>query len=108
MDGEVAATAAGSPDGSGFRAVINANAPGALAENRVRVLACARGGIVACWIARLLPDHRSARVERTPQPRYLSSRIEGVNVIPTNIPSGVMKRLTVWPHGSLLFFTSIR
>jgi hypothetical protein len=31
-----------------------------------------------------------------------------VNVIPTNNPSGVMKRLTVWPHGSLLLFTIIR
>jgi hypothetical protein len=29
-------------------------------------------------------------------------------VIPTSKPSGPMKRLTVWPHGSLLFLTSIR
>ena len=28
-------------------------------------------------------------------------------MIPTNNPSGVMKRLTVWPHGSFLFFTSL-
>ena len=40
--------------------------------------------------------------------RYFWFRIDGVKVIPTNNPSGVMKRLTVWPHGSLLFFTSIR
>jgi hypothetical protein len=35
-------------------------------------------------------------------------RINGVKVIPTNIPSGSMKRLTVWPQGSLLLLTSIR
>ena len=28
--------------------------------------------------------------------------------MPTNNPSGEMKRLTVWPHGSFLFLTSIR
>lgn len=39
---------------------------------------------------------------------YFSSRIHGVKVIPTNNPSGPMKRLTVWPHGSSLFLTSIR
>lgn len=38
---------------------------------------------------------------------YFSSRIDGVKVIPTNNPSGPMKRLTVWPHCSFLFLTSI-
>jgi hypothetical protein len=40
--------------------------------------------------------------------RYFSFRIDGVKVIPSNNPSGVMKRLTVWPQGSFLFLTSIR
>ena len=38
---------------------------------------------------------------------YFSSRINGVKVIPTSNPSGEMKRLTVWPHGSFLFLISI-
>src|SRR6516162_11126716 len=39
---------------------------------------------------------------------YFCSRIHGVKVIPTSIPSGEMKRLTICPQGSFLFFTSIR
>ena len=39
--------------------------------------------------------------------RYSFSRIEGVKVIPTNNPSGVKKRLTIWPHGSFLFLISM-
>src|SRR5258708_36086938 len=39
---------------------------------------------------------------------YFSPRISGVKVTPTSNPSGEMKRLTVWPHGSFLFLTSIR
>src|SRR6266481_9037137 len=39
---------------------------------------------------------------------YFFSRINGVKVIPTSNPSGAMKRLTVWPHGSFLFLISIR
>lgn len=35
-------------------------------------------------------------------------RNAGVNVIPTNNPSGSMNRLTTWPQGSFLFLTSIR
>src|SRR5215469_11415509 len=41
-------------------------------------------------------------------PTYFCSRIDGVNVTPTSSPSGEMNRLTVWPHGSFLFLTSIR
>ncbi len=32
------------------------------------------------------------------------SHPEGVKVIPANNPSGVMKRLTVWPHGSFVLY----
>src|SRR5258708_38033965 len=39
---------------------------------------------------------------------YFCPRIEGVKVMPTSNPSGEMKRLTIWPHGSFLFLTSIR
>ncbi len=39
---------------------------------------------------------------------YCLRRIDGVNVMPTNNPSGSRNRLTVCPHGSVLFFTSIR
>src|SRR5260370_42646421 len=39
---------------------------------------------------------------------YFFSRIDGVKVMPTSNPSGAMKRLTVWPHGSFLFLISIR
>jgi hypothetical protein len=39
---------------------------------------------------------------------YFFSRIDGVKVTSTNNPSGAMKRLTVWPHGSFLFLISIR
>lgn len=49
----------------------------------------------------------AARVTRTGQ-RYFSTRIDGVKVTPINNPSGAKKRLTVWPHGSFLFLTSIR
>src|SRR6516225_1333456 len=37
-----------------------------------------------------------------------SPRISGVKVTPTSNPSGEMKRLTVCPHDSFLFLTSIR
>jgi hypothetical protein len=37
-----------------------------------------------------------------------SPRICGVKVTPSSSPSGEMRRLTVWPHGSFLFLTSIR
>src|SRR5262249_49458316 len=36
------------------------------------------------------------------------ARIDGVKVTPTSSPSGEMKRLTICPHGSFLFLTSIR
>ena len=39
---------------------------------------------------------------------YSVCRIDGVKVIPTNSPSGPMKRLTVCPQGSFLFLTNIR
>src|ERR1700745_959984 len=39
---------------------------------------------------------------------FFSRRIIGVKVTPTSNPSGEMKRLTVLPHGSFLFVTSIR
>ena len=39
---------------------------------------------------------------------FFSSRIHGVKVTPTNGPSGEIKRLTVWPHGSFLFLLRIR
>src|SRR5260370_23778246 len=39
---------------------------------------------------------------------YFFSRIDGVKVMPTSNPSGAMKRLTFWPHGSFLFLISIR
>ena len=46
---------------------------------------------------------------RNPSRLYcFAYRIEGVNVIPTSIPSGETKRLTVWPQGSFLFRISIR
>lgn len=35
-------------------------------------------------------------------------RSAGVNVTPTSSPSGERNRLTVCPHGSVLFLTSIR
>jgi hypothetical protein len=38
----------------------------------------------------------------------LARCIEGVNVIPTNNPSGAKNRLTICPQGSFLFLTSIR
>ena len=57
--------------------------------------------IVEGVLLRPLPFPDSGRL------MVLSDRIEGVNVIPINNPSGVMKRLTVWPHGSVLFFTSV-
>jgi len=38
---------------------------------------------------------------------FLSCRIDGVQVIPTNRPSGEMNRLTIWPHGSFLFLMSM-
>src|SRR5215469_2260612 len=40
--------------------------------------------------------------------RYFFSRIEGVKVSPIRSPSESRKRLTVCPHGSLLFLMSIR
>src|SRR5215469_16845428 len=39
---------------------------------------------------------------------YLFSRIHGVKVRPTNIPSESRKRLTICPQGSFLFLISIR
>jgi hypothetical protein len=87
-----------------------------LAENALRCR-CQREmpirGMATTGQVGLLPSDRQFDGTReTPASRhkwrYLSSRIEGVNVIPTNNPSGAMKRLTVWPHGSFLFFTSIR
>jgi hypothetical protein len=65
------------------------------------------GFIPECHSASLR-EQRSARRNPHSYSRYVSSRIEGVKVIPTNNPSGAMKRLTVWPHGSRLFFTNMR
>src|SRR5262249_3064372 len=39
---------------------------------------------------------------------YFFSRMDRLKVIPTSSPSGEMKRLTICPQGSFLFFTSIR
>lgn len=39
---------------------------------------------------------------------YFSERIQGVNVIPINNPSGPRRRVTVWPHGSFLALISVR
>ncbi len=41
-------------------------------------------------------------------PLVFASRIDGVNVMPRSSPSGDKNRLTICPHGSFLFFTSIR
>ena len=46
------------------------------------------------------------RVERATA-AYFFSRIDGVNVTPISSPSGEINRLTLCPHGSFLFFTSI-
>src|SRR5215469_80165 len=53
------------------------------------------------WSAVRFPDSRVSGL-------YLSARIDGVKVIPSNNPSGDKKRLTIWPQGSFLFLTSMR
>jgi len=52
------------------------------------------------------PSATRARREATPP--HGCFRKSGVNAMPSNKPSGLRKRLTVCPHGSFLFFTSMR
>src|SRR5581483_6381362 len=59
--------------------------------------------IAVCFVT----EHKDSGSESR-RPSYFFSRIKGVKVIPTNIPSGSRNLLTVWPHGSFLLLRSIR
>lgn len=60
-----------------------------------------RGGVLSRNRRRPPAAYSAAR-------QVFSSRIDGVNVMPRSSPSGDKNRLTLCPHGSFLFFTSIR
>lgn len=55
-----------------------------------------------------LPFDKYCERSRYFAPCGVDLRSKGVKVIPTNNPSGPRNRLTVWPHGSVLFLTSMR
>jgi hypothetical protein len=92
------------PPATGGRRPVAATRGTSTARTVLRSSSAIHTGVVRCAPASSATERETCHCGH----RHFSSRIHGVKVIPTSKPSGPMKRLTVWPHGSLLFLTSIR